>query len=111
MTVFHPELVDRWSTFSIYEQMANIGAEVGRANNWKKKKNATMSLSAFYRALELIDFSVADPKNKNSLKELLYLREVLCDYLVGTNIYKSTDESWDKYFFPFNYAARYRSDA
>jgi len=30
MKSFHADLKNRWSQFSIFEQMANIGAEVGR---------------------------------------------------------------------------------
>jgi len=106
MKIFHTDLVDRWKNFSIYEQMANIGAEVGRAINWKKKNNQQMSQNAFYRALELIDFTIDDKKNKNSLKEILRVREVLADYFMGENIYCSTDKSWEKYFYYFNLAAR-----
>lgn len=106
MNLFHKELVDRWNTFSIFEQMANIGAEVGRAINWRKKKNDEMSRNAFYRSLELIDFTVEDKKNKNSLGELLRMREVLADYFIGNNIYKSSDKEWDRYFYYFNLAAR-----
>ena len=104
--MFHTELADRWQTFSIFEQMANIGAEVGRAINWKKKGKGDMSKNALYRALELIDFTVADPKNKNSLKEILRMREVIADYIVGDNVYKSTDSAWEKYFYYFTLAAR-----
>ncbi len=106
MNYFHKDLVNRWHNYSIFEQMANIGAEVGRAISWKKKNNLKMSMNAFYRALELIDLIIADKKNKNSLKEILRLREVLADYFVGDNVYKSKEEDWEKYFYPFNLAAR-----
>ncbi len=106
MNIFHKEVIDKWKDYSIFEQMANIGAEVGRAINWQKKNNKKMSLNAFYRALELIDFTVDDKKNKNYLKEILRLRELLADYLVGDNFYKSNDSSWEKYFYYFNIAAR-----
>ena len=85
--------------------MANIGADVGRAMRWRTK-NAENSKLAFYRALELIDFSINDPKNKNSLHEILRMREILIDYFIGENIYHSTDQQWEDYFYPFNYAAR-----
>lgn len=106
MNIFHTDLINRWNNFTIFEQMANIGAEVGRAINWRKKNNPEMSKNAFYRALELIDFTINDPKNRNSLKEILRVREVLADYLMGENIYKSTDKDWEKYFYYFNFAAR-----
>ncbi len=105
MNIFHKELEKRWHTFTTCEQMANIGAEVGRTISWRNKKNKQMSTNALYRALELIDFTVADKKNINSLKEILRVREVLVDYFVGDNIYKSTDEQWEKYFLYFNLIA------
>lgn len=106
MKLFHKDLVHRWKNYDICFQMANIGAEVGRAINWKKKGNKGYSNDAFYRALELIDFTVADPKNRSRLKEILYMREALVDYLAGDNIYQSTDKGWEKYFYYFNFAAR-----
>lgn len=106
MSVFHDGLQTRWKTFSITEQMANIGAEVGRTITWKNKNNYEMSKNAFYRCLELIDFTIDDSKNRNRLKEITRVREMLVDYFTGDNIYKSTDEAWNKYFYYFNFAAR-----
>lgn len=106
MNYFHKEIIDRWKDYSIFEQMANIGAEVGRAINWRKKNNTKMSLNAFYRALELIDLTIEDKKNRNSLKEILRLKELLGDYIVGDNIYHTSDEQLNKYFYPFNFAIR-----
>jgi len=106
MNYFHKEIIDKWKNYSIFEQMANIGAEVGRAINWKKKHNFKMYTNAFYRALELIDLTVADKKNKNSLKEILRMRELLGDYFLGDNVYCSTEKIWEKYFYPFNFVVR-----
>lgn len=108
MNLFHKDLQVRWQTFSIHEQMANIGAEVGRAINWNKKNNQEMSRNAFYRSLELLDFTIDDPKNKNRLSEVLRVREILADYFIGDNIYHSSEKQWEKYFYYFNYAARNR---
>jgi len=104
--MFHTELQDRWNTFTIHEQMANIGAEVGRCIAWKEKGNEKMWTNALYRALELIDLTKQDPKHKRVLGELCRLREVLLDHLVGKNMYQSTNELWDSYFLPYNFAAR-----
>ena len=106
MNIFHTDTQNHWHEFTTMEQMANIGAEVGRAIKWRKKGNEEISKNAFYRALELIDFTVDDTKNRNSLGEILRVREVLADYFVGDNIYKSTDEDWEKYFYFFNFKAR-----
>lgn len=106
MTTFHKDLSPtRWFKMSIFEQMANIGSEVYRAISWREK-DKKLSKGAFWRALELIDLTVEDPKNKKRLKEILRMREALVDYFVGDNQYRSTAESWNKYFYSFNYAAR-----
>jgi hypothetical protein len=104
--IYHSGLEERWGDFPLVEQMANVGAEVGRTINWKKKENDEMSTNALYRALELIDLTVKDKKNTNSLKEILRVRETLVDFFAGDNIYKSSNEHWEKYFFYFNIAAR-----
>lgn len=96
----------RWQKLNFLEQMANIGSEVGRAINWKNKSNQEYSRLAFERALELLDLTIADPKNKKRLRELLRLREVLADFFVFDNIYKSTDQSWQNYFYAFNFACK-----
>lgn len=88
------------------EQMANIGSEVERAINWRKKNNTEYSRLAFDRALELLDLTLVSTKSMACLKELSRLREALADYFVFDNSYNSTDEKWHQYFFPFNYAAR-----
>ena len=107
MSYIHKNLASgRWQKLTFYEQMANIGAEVGRTINWRKKNNHQYSQKAFERALELVDLTLRDKKNKKRLKELVSLKEVLVDYFLGDNIYSSSDELWDKYFYPFNHAAR-----
>jgi len=107
MNYQHKELANgRWFKLSLIEQMANIGSEVFRAINWRQKGDNNYARMAFERALELFDLTVEDSKNKYRLKEVLRSRELFCDFFVGDNLYHSTDESWQKYFYSFNYAAR-----
>jgi hypothetical protein len=107
MNVQHKNLAEgRWNSLSFVEQMANIGSEVERAIKWREKRNAQYSQMAFERALELLDFTVADEKNKKRLKELLRLREMLADYFAFENSYQSSDKSFQNYFSAFNLAAR-----
>jgi len=107
MNYQHPQLAaGRWFQLSFFEQMANVGSEVERAIKWKNKRNLKYSRLAFERALELLDFTIADKKNKKRLKELLRVRETLADYFAFENEYKSTDKSWQNYFYAFNWAAR-----
>lgn len=103
----HKQLAQgRWFDMSVVEQLANVGSEVERTILWKKKNNPDYSNKAFVRALELLDLTVEDAKNKSRLKEILRLREALVDYFVFDNQFSSSDESWRKYFYSFNFAAR-----
>ena len=100
----HQQLANgRWRELSFITQLANIGSEVERAIKWKNKNNPEYFRRAFDRMLELIDLTVADPKNRKRLKELLRAREMLVDYLIYDNQYRSTDRQWQKYFYYFTY--------
>lgn len=102
----HKGLADgRWLKLSFFEQMANIGSEVERAIKWRTI-NKEYSQAAFDRALELIDLTLADARNRSRLRELSRVREALVDYFQFDNVYGSTDKVWQNYFYGFNYAAR-----
>lgn len=102
----HTELTtERWFKLSLVEQMANVGSDVIRTINWRKKGNVEYAQAALWRALELIDLMVADPKNRMRLKEPLRVREALIDYFMYDNDYKSSDELWENYFNWFGIAA------
>ena len=103
----HKELAaGRWYKLTLIEQMANVGSEVFRTISWRQKGRGKYSQMAFERALELLDLTVEDPKNRKRLKEILRVREALKDYFLGENEYSSNDDIWQKYFYAFNYAAR-----
>ena len=104
--MIHKELTtDKWFKLSLAEQLANIGADVGRTIKWKNRGDKEYSLNALDRALELLDFTAADPKNSGPRRrEILRAREALVDYFMFDNIYGSTDELWENYFYQFNYA-------
>jgi hypothetical protein len=96
----------RWNTLTFAEQMANIGSDIERTISWRKKGYAEISQRAFERALELIDLTIADEKNRARLRELLRVREAVADHFFFDNIYQSTPESWQRYFGSFLIAAR-----
>jgi len=107
MKIKHKELAaGRWFKLTLVEQLANVGSEVERTISWRDKGNSEYSHRAFDRALELLELTIEDRKNKERLKEITRLREVLIDYFLFDNQYSSSDELWRKYFYPFNYAAR-----
>lgn len=95
----------RWQELTLVEQLANIGSEVNRTMSWKKNHYGNPQ-NAFYRALELIDLSINDPKNKERLSEICRTREALVDWYTGNNSYHTTDTQWEKYFYQFTYASR-----
>lgn len=102
----HTELTDeRWFKFTLFEQLANVGMEIERTIHWRNAGNQEYSQMAFWRALELIDYTVRDPKNKRRLREILHTRYGLVDHFAYDNEYQSTDKQWQDYFYAFNYAA------
>lgn len=104
--MIHKDLVvEKWFEHSLMFQLANVGTDIERAIRWKNKSNLEYSQRAFERALELLRFTIDDPKNKKHLRELCRLKEVLLDYFMGDNEYGSTDDAWQKYFNVFGYAA------
>jgi len=96
---------ERWFRLSLLEQLANVGMDIERTIKWKNRGEMEDSQSAFYRALELLDLTIADPKNSKRLKEIVRVRYALVDYFMYDNEYNSTDEIWRNYFYDFNYAA------
>ncbi len=97
----------RWLNMSLMVQLANVGSDVHRAISWRDKGDLELSHQAFLRALELISFTIADPKytKKGCHKELVRMREVMLDYFMADNKYGSTDALWESYFYHFTYAA------
>jgi hypothetical protein len=97
----HPELAaGRWQRLSLAEQLANVGAEVGRM---RRPRGAA---GAFERALELLDLTLADSRWRGRRKEIARARELLCDAAGGGREYGTTLEDLDRYFLAFAVVAR-----
>ncbi len=104
--VIHKELAaGRWFKLSLIEQLANVGSDVERTIAWRKKGNLEYSEQACERALELLHLTIADPKNRGRLKEIVRVRAMFADHYMGINEFSFTDEYWQRYFFDFAYAA------
>ena len=97
---------ERWSKFSLAEQMGNIGSEAERAFSWREKKDAVAEQKAFDRTLALIDLTLADERFRHRLKEIARTREVLCDFFQGGINFSVSAEELRRYFFQFALAAR-----
>jgi hypothetical protein len=105
----HKELAGgRWFTFSISEQLGNVGSEFERAARAFEQGDRDRFEKAFERMLELLDLTVEDPKWRTAcrLRELLRLREEVCDVFHGNEIYGTSIETLKKYFLYFAIAAR-----
>lgn len=108
MTAVHKSLAEgRWNTLTLCTQMANIGSEIERTIIWARKGNRKYKEMAFFRALELLDLTLRDPKNRGGrLKEIARVKEALVDHFLFRNEYNSTYQQWQRYFHSFNHAAR-----
>lgn len=105
MTVQHQSLAaGRWHTFSLMEQLGNIGSEVHRAA--KAKGDEKRFDAAVMRALELFELTLCDPRWRKRLKEIARAREIFLDAAYGFSEYNTSLEDLDRYFFYFALAAR-----
>lgn len=108
-SIFHsPNLEQHWHTLSLYEQLGHVGSEVGRAALRTERNEIAERDQALTRALELLDFTIADPRWRYRLKEFCRARELLVDTFWGTREYGDTPKKLEKYFFQFALAAQLR---
>jgi hypothetical protein len=94
-----------------FNQMGNIGSEVGRALKAKRQGKSDRCQAAFYRGLDLIDETarIWALEHKAGLKELLYARELFAESITTDKV----DSNLENYFTQFAIASRlnYRSVA
>ena len=98
----------RWSTLSLVEQLGHVGSEISRTIRWTPS-NPALAQGALYRALELMDLTLADTGRRLSrarLREIARTREVIVDFFAGSNEYGSTAAGLQKYFDAYALAAR-----
>ena len=94
-----------WQRFTLMEQMANIGSEVGRARKWQGKDEELFQ-GAVERALELFDLTLEDPRWRGRLREIARAREVFLDAVLGGKKYGSTLEREEQHSMQFALASR-----
>lgn len=93
-----------WAKMTVFEQMGNIGSEVGRALSAKHRNKNDWMTSAFYRGIDLMNFTIEIWAAQKSprFKELLYAREMFTRSILTDE----EDKTLDQYFFQFALAAR-----
>lgn len=89
----------KWFNLSLRDQISNIGGEVLRGLRYKENKQK--SLSFVNKALELIDRTMMDPKNRNIIPELSEAKIELFDYFIGNNVYNTSEETLIKFYNSF----------
>lgn len=94
----------KWRSYSIFEQMGNVGSEVGRAIKAKKLNREMDKTAAFYRGLDLIDATVRQLIEQKSprAREVLRARE----QFARTILTDDEDPTLEQYFMQFAIAAR-----
>ena len=107
MIDLRPRQGNRSRSLSLAEQPGNAGSEVGRAIRARTAGDADRFGPALERALELLDLTLADERWRGPRRrEIARARDVVCDYLVGDNVYRSSDRSLEGYFMAHAFAAR-----
>lgn len=107
MTAQHQSLASgRWFELSLAEQLGNIGSEYDRAVTWRNKKDSRFE-AAFSRFLELLDLTISNPRlTAPQRRELLRIREGVCEELINSN---QQSNYFQRYFFYFALNARRNS--
>jgi len=103
----HQSLADgRWNSFSLAEQLGNIGSEINRTI--RSHSNKIRSNLAAERALELFDLTLNDKRwlKLKRLKEIARARELFCDAVWGNSEFNTSLEDLNRYFIYFALAAR-----
>lgn len=90
-----------WFNMTIEEQISNIGSEVNRAIKWKNKGNEKRSTGFCRKAIEFLQLTKEDDKNRTRKKEFDFCIEELEDYFIGENKYNTNDEMLTKYYDAF----------
>ncbi|MBQ6390106.1 MAG: hypothetical protein IJH88_00615 [Eggerthellaceae bacterium] len=98
---------ERWAQLSIFEQMGNIGAEVGRAVNATRAGKDKRAQGAIDRAVDLLDATVEVLVAQKSprVKEVLRAREEFLR-LFFDDTFEEDADNIVRYFNLFAIAAR-----
>lgn len=95
---------EKWARLTIFEQMGNIGSEVGRALAAKRRGDEESMRGALYRGLDLLDATaeVLAKAKPARAAEVLRARELFAQ-TITTEV---EDHTLENYFMQFAIAAR-----
>lgn len=97
----------RWARLNIFEQMGNIGSEVGRSIRAKQAGDESMFKAALIRALDLFEATIDVLVEQKSarVREVLIAREQFLNLFFG-NAPIGDEQKIENYFMQFAVAAR-----
>lgn len=98
----HALNVKKWASLSVFEQMGNIGSEVGRSMNALQRGDQESLSGSYRRGLDLIDATVSVWGSEARKRELLRARELFTEAIESQKI----DRKLDAYFMQYAIAAR-----
>lgn len=99
---------DQWQKLNLSQQLANIGSEFNRLDHWHQAGDKTSEDKALERLLELVDLTLNDKRWQARCKELVRLREIICDFAQRKNNYQISAKALTNYFLPFALIVRKR---
>jgi len=101
---------ERWAQLTIFEQMGNIGSEVGRAINAQRRGKTERMNGAIDRAIDLFDATAAVWAQKKSprTREILRAKEQFLGLFFGDadEVAAIDADGLERYFMQFAAAAR-----
>ncbi len=99
---------DRWAKFSVFEQMGNIGSEVGRTFSAGRRNDSESAERAVVRALDLFEATAqlfAEQKSPRT-KEVLRAKDQFLQIYTDQAFNSPQAKSLDTYFLSYAIAAR-----
>ena len=95
---------DAWAQLDVFNQMGNIGSEVGRALAAKRRGKDKRAETAFYRGMDLMNATIETwaARGDGRIAELLRARELFAESMLTDR----KDPTLEQYFMDFAVAAR-----
>lgn len=99
---------NQWSKFSLFEQMGNIGSEIGRTFSSGVRNDTLATEQAVERALDLFKATIEPLVKMKSpkTKEILRAKEQFLQIVTDGRFSSSEATSLDRYFLHYALAAR-----
>lgn len=96
--------IEKWNQMSIFEQMGNIGSEVGRALAAKRRGDTDSVRGALYRGMDLLDITAVywAGKQPGRAREILRAKEQFGEAILTDK----NDPDLENYFMQYAIAAR-----